>query len=98
MWLSRLALLHLVVIGSGQSTGDGAGSGFVPRFILNQSLATSTCSATFNTPCAITNVHDIVDALVGALADSAALDAVLDQVRSRLWRSPHDQLDASRSI
>ena len=80
MRLYQLALLQLVALGSADAGSGDAGSGSVPRFILNQSLATSTCSGAFNTPCAITNVHEIVDALVVALANSATPSAVLAQV------------------
>lgn len=31
------------------------------RFLLNQSLASTTCSGAFNTPCAITAVHELVE-------------------------------------
>ena len=38
------------------------------RYVLNETLATSTCNGAFNTPCSIATSHDIVDVLVANLA------------------------------
>ena len=78
------ALLHAV-------EGQGSGEALTARFLLNQSLATSTCSGAFNTPCAITTVHEIVDTLVSELDSAVAADvaAKLAQVNTRA--APYSQ-------
>ena len=85
--LSFALLLHAV---AGQSSE--AGSGATTRFLLNQSLATSTCSGAFNTPCAITLVHEIVDTLVGELGSLTSPIAVASKLSDvKVGVAPYSQ-------
>ena len=55
------------------------------RMIVNESLATSTCSGSFNVPCAIATINGIVDSLAVdllAASDSGVVTSILDAVTS----------------
>ena len=67
----------------------------VGRYILNpmrgQSMATATCAAHFNTPCAIEKVHQIVYELAArfeAANGTAAVDVLLDDVNEKRFNQP----------
>ena len=50
------------------------------RFLVIQTLATSTCSGAFNAPCAIGTTHRLVDVLAADLegaADASMVDRIL---------------------
>ena len=50
------------------------------RFIVNNSIATATCSGHFSTPCAIATAHNIVDSVVEAILDSPLASASILQL------------------